>query len=36
LTKSLRSNNPGAMVFATLHALGQLRTREMIDSLRKG
>jgi small subunit ribosomal protein S5 len=35
LTKSLRSNNPGAMVFATLDALNQLRTREMIDAVRK-
>jgi small subunit ribosomal protein S5 len=35
LTKSLRSNNPGAMVFATLAALKQLRTREMIESVRK-
>jgi small subunit ribosomal protein S5 len=35
LTKSLRSNNPGAMVFATLDALNQLRTREMIQALRK-
>jgi len=35
LTKSLRSNNPGAMVFATLAALKQLRTREMIDAVRK-
>lgn len=35
LTKSLRSNNPGAMVFATLDALQQLRSREMIEALRK-
>jgi small subunit ribosomal protein S5 len=35
LTKSLRSNNPGAMVFATLDALRQLRTREEILKLRK-
>lgn len=35
LTKSLRSNNPGAMVFATLHALKQLRTRETIRAMRK-
>lgn len=35
LTKSLRSNNPGAMVFATLDALNQLRTRETIQALRK-
>lgn len=35
LTKSLRSNNPAAMVFATLDALNQLRTREMIDAVRK-
>jgi len=35
LTKSLRSNNPGAMVFATLDALNQLRTREMIAAVRK-
>ncbi len=35
LTKSLRSNNPGAMVFATLDALRQLRTREEILNLRK-
>ena len=35
LTKSLRSNNPGAMVFATMDALKQLRTRETIDGLRK-
>lgn len=35
LTKSLRSNNPGAMVFATLDALNQLRTREMIQAVRK-
>jgi small subunit ribosomal protein S5 len=36
LTKSLRSNNPGATVFATLDALNQLRTRETIQSLRQG
>lgn len=35
LTKSLRSNNPGAMVFATLDALQQLRTHETIQKLRK-
>lgn len=35
LTKSLRSNNPGAMVFATLDALHQLRTADMIRKLRK-
>lgn len=35
LTKSLRSNNPAATVFATLDALNQLRTRETIDALRK-
>jgi small subunit ribosomal protein S5 len=35
LTKSLRSNNPGAMVFATLDALNQLRTAEQIKALRK-
>lgn len=35
LTKSLRSNNPGAMVFATLDALKQLRSRETIRGLRK-
>jgi small subunit ribosomal protein S5 len=35
LTKSLRSNNPGAMVFATLDALNQLRTKETIQALRK-
>lgn len=34
LTKSLRSNNPGAMVFATLDALKQLRSRETIRALR--
>lgn len=34
LTKSLRSNNPGAMVFATLDALKQLRSREAIRALR--
>ncbi len=35
LTKSLRSNNPAAMVFATLDALNQLRTAEQIRALRK-
>lgn len=35
LSKSLRSNNPGAMVFATLDALKQLRTAETIRNLRK-
>jgi small subunit ribosomal protein S5 len=35
LTKSLRSNNPAAMVFATLNALQQLRTLETIQKLRK-
>lgn len=35
LTKSMRSNNPSAMVFATLDALNQLRTAEMIRALRK-
>lgn len=35
LSKSLRSNNPGAMVFATLDALKQLRTAETIRKLRK-
>jgi len=35
LTKSLRSNNPGALVFATLDALKQLRTLETIKALRK-
>jgi small subunit ribosomal protein S5 len=35
LTKSMRSNNPGAMVFATLDALKQLRTHEQIRMLRK-
>ena len=35
LTKSLRSNNPGAMVFATMDALRQLRTREQIRKLRQ-
>jgi small subunit ribosomal protein S5 len=34
LTKSLRSNNPGAMVFATLDALKQLRSKEKIRALR--
>ncbi|MBN2068758.1 MAG: 30S ribosomal protein S5 [Opitutales bacterium] len=35
LSKSLRSNNPGAMVFATLDALRQLRTAEQIKEIRK-
>lgn len=35
LTKSLRSNNPGAMVFATLDALKQLRSAELIQRLRR-
>ncbi len=35
LTKSLRSNNPGALVFATLDALKQLRSLETIKALRK-
>ncbi len=35
LTKSLRSNNPGAMVFATLDGLKQLRTREQIRKVRQ-
>ena len=35
LTKSLRSNNPGAMVFATLDGLKQLRTKEQIRKLRR-
>ena len=35
LTKSMRSNNPSAMVFATMDALAQLRTRETILALRK-
>lgn len=35
LTKSLGSNNPGAMVFATLAALRKLRTKETINNLRK-
>jgi small subunit ribosomal protein S5 len=35
LTKSLRSNNPGAVVFATLDALRQLRSKEQIFKLRK-
>ncbi len=34
LTKSLRSNNPGAMVFATLDALRQMRSMEDIRTLR--
>lgn len=36
LTKSLRSNNPAAMVNATLDALGKLRSKEQIYGLRKG
>jgi len=35
LTKSLRSNNPGALVFATLDALKQLRNLDTIRTLRK-
>lgn len=35
LTKSLRSNNPGAMVFATMDALRQLRSHESIQAIRK-
>lgn len=35
LTKSLRSNNPGAVVFATLDALKQMRSAEMINNLRR-
>lgn len=35
LTKSLRSNNPAAMVHATLDALKQLRSKEQIFGLRK-
>ncbi len=35
LSKSLRSNNPGAVVFATLEALRSLRSAETINSLRK-
>ncbi|MCC5833647.1 MAG: 30S ribosomal protein S5 [Opitutales bacterium] len=35
LTKSLRSNNPSAMVFATLDALKQMRSQETIRNLRK-
>lgn len=35
LTKSLRSNNPAAMVNATLDALRQLRSKEQIFALRK-
>lgn len=36
LSKSLRSNNPGAVVFATLDALTQLRRAETIRNLRQG
>lgn len=36
LSKSLGSNNPLAMVSATLDGLKQLRSAEHIDSLRKG
>ncbi len=36
LTKSLRSNNPAAMVHATLAALTQLRSKEQIYALRRG
>ena len=36
LTKSLRSNNPAAMVNATLDALKQLRSKEQIFGLRRG
>jgi len=35
LSKSLGSNNPGAMVSATIDALKQLRTAEQIQRLRK-
>lgn len=35
LSKSLGSNNPGAMVYATLDGLRQLRTKEQIDELKK-
>ncbi len=35
LSKSLRSNNPGAVVFATLDALKQLRSAQTINQLRK-
>lgn len=35
LTKSLRSNNPSAMVFATLDALKQMRSQDTIQKLRK-
>lgn len=35
LTKSLRSNNPAAMVNATMDALRQLRSKEQIFELRK-
>lgn len=35
LTKSLRSNNPGATVHATLDALYQLRSKEQIYALRR-
>lgn len=34
LTKSLRSNNPAAVVFATLDALQQMRSKEHIQNLR--
>ncbi|MDR1665662.1 MAG: 30S ribosomal protein S5 [Puniceicoccales bacterium] len=36
LSKSLGSDNPSAMVRATIHALLQLRTREQIWALRRG
>lgn len=36
LSKSLRSNNPAATVFATLDALQQLRSAETIKNLRQG
>jgi len=35
LTKSLRSNNHSAVVFATMDALAQLRTRETILAMRR-
>lgn len=35
LTKSLRSNNPSAMVFATLDALNQMRSQDTIQKLRR-